>query len=269
MSDGKSRILRNALSQGREGEEGRSSAGIASLSAATLKKSLEHSTMRDKLKVLTVVSFEPLFLGLKDAISTADDMEIVASVQNLGEMVDHPAFPDADVIIVDAEVLGGTGAATYQQLLEWLPAMKVLFLGSWEDAKAISPDDLPVYMKLDNVGFIVRDGSSDRLLNAIRLVANGTFVCEIDVIRRILTRLSRYAAEAPFNDSSRLSERELEVLQLVAGGRSNKEVAMELFLSEGTVKAHVSRIMGKLGVERRTDLVRYAISHGLVDAEEA
>lgn len=225
---------------------------------------------QQNVKVLTVVSFEPLFVGLRDAISSVPNMEIIASLGTLEEMVKHEAFPDADVIVVDAEVMGGTGAATYQQLIEWLPAMKVLFLGSWEDAKVISPDDLPVYMALQNVGFIVRDGSTERLIDAIRLVASGTFVCEIDVIRRILTRLTKYATEPAENGSSRqaLSERETEVLALVAGGHSNKEVAMELFLSEGTIKAHVSRIMTKLGADRRTDLVRYAISKGIVDADE-
>ena len=225
---------------------------------------------QNNVKVLTVVSFEPLFVGIRDAITSAPDLEIVASLNTLEEMVAHEAFPDADVIVVDAEVMGGAGSATYQKLLEWLPAMKVLFLGSWEDAKAISPEDLPVYMSLQNVGFIVRDGSTDHLLDAVRLVAAGTFVCEIDVIRRILTRLTKYAYELDPEGTHRnsLSERETEVLALVARGLSNKEVAVELFLSEGTVKSHVSRIMTKLGAERRTELVRYAISKGLVDAGE-
>lgn len=227
--------------------------------------------MQENLKVLTVISFEPLLVGIRDAISSAPGMEIVASVNTLEEMVTHDAFPQADVIVVDAEVMGGTGAATYQRLLEWLPAMRVLFLGSWEDAKAIAPEDLPVYMSLQNVGFIVRDGSTERLLDSIRLVASGTFVCEIDVIRRILTRLTKYAAEPEEEEAhhrNSLSERESEVLALVASGFSNKEVAIELFLSEGTVKSHVSRIMTKLGADRRTDLVRYAISRGIVDADE-
>lgn len=222
------------------------------------------------IKVLTVVSFEPLFMGIRDAIESASDLEIIASLDSVEEMVTHEAFPEADVIVVDAEVMGGTGAATYQKLLEWLPAMKVLFLGSWEDAKALSPDDLPTYMSLQNVGFIVRDGSTERMLDAIRLVASGTFVCEIDVIRRILTLLTKYAIEASeeVNHRNSLSERESEVLTLVANGLSNKEVAMELFLSEGTVKAHVSRIMTKLGADRRTELVRYAISKGLVNTDQ-
>lgn len=225
--------------------------------------------MQEKIKVLTVVSFEPLFMGIRDAIESAPDLEIVASLQSLEEMVNHEAFPSADVIVVDAEVLGGAGAATYQALMEWLPSMKVLFLGSWEDAKVISPEDLPVYMTLQNLGFIVRDGPNERLLEAIRLVAFGTFVCEFDVIRRIIVRLTKIATESQGNGMGKLSERESEVLALVAAGRSNREVATELFLSEGTVKSHVSRIMTKLGVDRRTDLVRYALTNGLVDQDRA
>ncbi len=91
----------------------------------------------------------------------------------------------------------------------------------------------------------------------------------MDVIRHILTRLSKLAtySETP-EDAGPLSEREVEVLQLVAQGRSNREIARELFLSEGTVKIHVSHIMSKLALDRRTELVRYALSKGLVPLED-
>jgi DNA-binding NarL/FixJ family response regulator len=101
----------------------------------------------------------------------------------------------------------------------------------------------------------------------VRLVASGTFVCETDLIRHILTRLTQwasYSADDAGRNGQQLSEREKEVLTLVARGQANKEIAQELFLSEGTVKAHVSHIMAKLAVDRRTDLVRYALSTGLI-----
>ena len=122
-------------------------------------------------------------------------------------------------------------------------------------------------MRLHTVGFLLKDGSTSRLIEAIRLVAQGTFVCETELIRHILTRLTQwasYSAEEPSRNGQQLSERETEVLALVARGFSNKEIAGELFLSEGTVKAHVSHIMAKLAVDRRTDLVRYALTTGLI-----
>ncbi len=116
---------------------------------------------------------------------------------------------------------------------------------------------------------LLKDGSTDRLIEAIRLIAAGTFVCEMDVIRHILTRLSQWASYNEQQDSmGQLSGREVEVLQHVAQGRSNREIAQDLFLSEGTVKIHVSHIMSKLGLDRRTELVRYALSKGLVPLED-
>ena len=120
-------------------------------------------------------------------------------------------------------------------------------------------------MRLNTVGFVLKDGPISRLEDAIRLLAAGTFVCETELIRHILTRLSQWAT---YSDEARngeqLSIRESEVLTLVTRGSSNKQIAHELFLSEGTVKAHVSHIMNKLSVDRRTDLVRHALTKGLV-----
>jgi DNA-binding NarL/FixJ family response regulator len=126
-------------------------------------------------------------------------------------------------------------------------------------------------MRLHTLGFIMKDGPTTRMLDAIRLVNSGTFVCEIELIRHILTRLSRAATYSPDEDQngSSLTDREMEVVTLVTRGLSNKEIAQELFLSEGTVKAHVSRVMSKLGVDRRTDLVRHALSSGLVAMDDA
>jgi DNA-binding NarL/FixJ family response regulator len=143
----------------------------------------------------------------------------------------------------------------------------VLFLGTPEDARAIRPEDIPTYMKLHTVGFMLKDGPTSRIIDGVRLVASGTFVCETELIRHILTRLTQwasYSTDETNRNGRQLSERETEVLTLVARGQSNKEIAQELFLSEGTVKAHVSHIMAKLAVDRRTDLVRYALSTGLI-----
>ena len=117
------------------------------------------------------------------------------------------------------------------------------------------------------VGLIYKTGGTERLLDATRVIAGGGFVCETEVIRRILTKLIDWTKD-PTATNGELSAREVEVLNLVARGRSNKEIALELFVSEGTVKAHVSHIMSKLGMERRVELVRYALTSGLLDVVE-
>jgi DNA-binding NarL/FixJ family response regulator len=219
------------------------------------------------IRVVIVAPYEPMRVGLAGVISAAEGMQVVGQCRDLAELAGSGNLRAADVFVVDSDALVGARRATYDALAEWLPRLRVLFLGTPDDARNLSPDDIPAYMTLDTVGFLLKDGPTSRIVDAIRLIAARTFVCETELIRHILTRLTqwaRYSEEA--RDGHQLSEREVEVLQLVVAGASNKEIAQELFLSEGTVKAHVSHIMAKLQVERRTDLVRYALTHGLVSA---
>jgi DNA-binding NarL/FixJ family response regulator len=216
-------------------------------------------------KVCVVVPFEPLRIGLVAELSTAPDIRVIGEFRDLSEIVGKPVFREADVMVIDSRAVLADNLAVYSQIDEWLPTLKVLFLGTQEDARAIRAEDIPTYMKLHTVGFMLKDGPTTRIIDGVRLVASGTFVCETELIRHILTRLTHwasYSAEEPSRNG--LSGRETEVLMLAARGQSNKEMARELFLSEGTVKAHVSHIMAKLAVDRRTDLVRHALSTGLI-----
>ncbi len=225
------------------------------------------------VRVCVVSGFEPLRLGLVRTIASQPDMEIAGEASCFADLIANPAMREADIFVVDVDVMSvpgyGPGRVHLAMLNEWLPAFKVLFLGNHEDARVISPDDLPIYMRLDTAGFLLRDGTTARLIQAIRLIAAGTFVCETSVIKRIITKLSHWASVIDeVNTEQQLSEREAEVLAMVAHGSSNKEIAQELFLSEGTVKAHVSHIMTKLNVDRRTDLVRYALTKGVISMTE-
>lgn len=218
-------------------------------------------------KVCVIVPFEPLRIGLVAELSSAPDIHVIADCQSLSEIITKAAFREADVLVVDSQAVLADNLAVYTQMNEWLPALKVLFLGTQEDARNLRAEDIPVYMRLHTIGFMLKDGPTSRIIDGVRLVASGTFVCETELIRHILTRLTQwasYSAEDSTRNGQQLSERETEVLTLVARGQSNKEIAQELFLSEGTVKAHVSHIMAKLAVDRRTDLVRYALSTGLI-----
>jgi DNA-binding NarL/FixJ family response regulator len=216
-------------------------------------------------KVCVVVPFEPLRIGLVAELSTAPDIRVIGEFHDLSEILTKAAVREADLLIIDSQAVLSDNLAVYSQIDEWLPTLKVLFLGTAEDARSIRPEDIPTYMRLHTVGFMLKDGPTTRIIDGVRLVASGTFVCETELIRHILTRLTHwasYSVEEPNRNG--LSGRETEVLTLAARGQSNKEIAHELFLSEGTVKAHVSHIMAKLAVDRRTDLVRYALSTGLI-----
>ncbi len=204
------------------------------------------------------------------SLAAFETLEVVGDAASLQEMAADQGFRRADVLLVDVDALNAANmdGGLHNRLREWLPGMKVVFLGGGADADAINPDDIPRYMDLGTVGFLLKDGPSERLAKGIEMVAAGVFACEMDVIRRILTRLMHWASETPGEQADHLSERRTEVLVLVTRGRTNKEIARELFVSEGTVRAHISQIMAKLGLDRRVDLVRYALGRGLAPLEE-
>jgi len=217
------------------------------------------------VRVYVVADFEPLRVGLANAIASAPDLEIIGWAPSLGEMVRDGSYRESDVIVVDVQTVNQANMPeVYRSVAEWFPALRVLFLGGPEDGRAIAPEDIPTYMGLSSTGFLYKHGDAERFLEAVRIIATDGFVCEADVIKRILTRLSQWANYSGDGRAENLSERQSEVLVMVASGRSNKEIAQELFVSEGTVKVHISHIMTKLALDRRTELVRYALSKGLV-----
>ncbi|MBI1885266.1 MAG: response regulator transcription factor [Chloroflexi bacterium] len=225
--------------------------------------------MEDKIRVYIVAEFEPLRVGLVGSIAAVPDMEVVGEASSMEGMVLGDGHRGADILLVDVEALNRANMPALEgRLNEWMPGLKVLFLGTQQDAANIQAEDIPAYMSLDAVGFLLKDGPVDRLILAMRMLACGAFVCEMDAIKRILTRLTRWASYSGGEQTGQLSDREMEVLLLVARAKANKEIAQELFLSEGTVRAHVTHIMAKLGVERRTELVRYALARGLSPLEE-
>jgi DNA-binding NarL/FixJ family response regulator len=220
------------------------------------------------MKVCVVAAYEPLRDGLARDIAEAPDMEVIGAEPGLDELLDGKAIGEADVLVVDVDALNRASASARSRLTEWWSALNVLFIGSREQSRSINPVDIPAYVQLKTVGFLLREGPASRLIDVIRVIGAGTFVCESGTIRHILTRLSQWARDPDECNGTALSRRETEVLKLLVRGASNKSVAQELVLSTETVKTHVRRMMRKLEVTRRADLVRYALDKRLVTPEE-
>ena len=224
--------------------------------------------MSGQIRVCIVAPFEPLRRGLEDAITVSPEMDVIATHASMAELVASDAYRTAGVIVIDIDALNQANLGdTYARLSEWLPALKVLFMGTPQDGQAITFEAIPMLMGLDTVGFVYKEGLADRVIAAIQMIASGASVAEAKVLKRILTRLSQGAADVP-DDRNQLSERETEVMMMVSRGRTNKEIAQELILSEGTVKAHISHIMNKLGIDRRTELVRYVLTNKTTNGDE-
>src|SRR5438309_10590896 len=111
------------------------------------------------LKVYIVAEFEPLRIGLVDLISSADDMQVTGEAASLRDLAHVAAFREADVVVVDADALSNaSGGLVHRQITEWLPALKVLFLGTREDAPSIRPEDLPAYKQRWCLGLALQRG---------------------------------------------------------------------------------------------------------------
>jgi DNA-binding NarL/FixJ family response regulator len=201
--------------------------------------------------------------GFKVLLDSADGMEVVGEASNGAHAVDQARQVRADVVLMDIRMPGTDGLEATRQIAadDNLAGVKVIILTTFES-------DEYVYqaIRAGASGFLVKDCEPDELIQAVRVVAGGEALLSPRVTRRLITDLAS-RPERPRPDGTRLAvltDREREVLCLVAGGLSNEEIAAQLFVSPLTAKTHVSRILTKLDSRDRAQLVVLAYESGLV-----
>jgi len=213
--------------------------------------------------------------GFRVLIEVAGDITVVGEAVNGEQAVELARGERADVVLMDIRMPGVDGLEATRRIAadEGLAGVKVIILTTFES-------DEYVYqaLRVGASGFLVKDTEPEDLIRAIRVVARGDALLSPSVTRRLITTLAAQHAAAPLAGQhpsgqassaharhlSRLTEREREVLVLVAEGLSNEELARRLFLSPLTTKTHVSRIMTKLAARDRAQLVVIAYESGLV-----
>jgi DNA-binding NarL/FixJ family response regulator len=202
--------------------------------------------------------------GFRVLLEAAGDMEVVGEAVNGAQAVDLARERRADVVLMDIRMPEVDGLEATQRIAadDDLAGVKVVILTTFES-------DEYVYQALraGASGFLVKDTEPEDLIRGVRVVARGEALLSPSVTRRLITSLARQPQRAPVQPSqslSRLTERERQVLALVAEGLSNEEIAGRLFLSPLTTKTHVSRILTKLDARDRAQLVVMAYESGLV-----
>jgi DNA-binding NarL/FixJ family response regulator len=204
-----------------------------------------------KTRVLIVDDHIVMRMGLVTAINGEADMEVVAEAENGLEAIEAYRNSQPDVIVLDLRMPKQNGVETISLLREKFGAVRCLVFSNYA-----SGDEVFQAFKAGAVGFVVKDMPLERLLDAIRRVQDG----EQYIPPEISARMSRRVV-------SHLSEREVEVLSLVAEGMSNKEIAAKLHLVEGTVKVHLTNILAKLEVSDRTQAILAAVKRGIIQIE--
>lgn len=219
-----------------------------------------------RIRVL-LVDDQALFReGLHTLLSVWPDLEVVGEAGNGQEALDTAARLKPDVVLMDLRMPVLDGVAATRRLLEKMPQVKIIVLTTFDD-----DDHVFDGLRAGAVGYLLKDVPSEKLVEAIRAAAAGQSFLQPSVAAKVVaefTRLTAVAQETAVSPQNTLieplSEREQEILALVATGASNKEIASELFIAEGTVKNHVTNILGKLGVRDRTQAALKAREIGLI-----
>ena len=201
--------------------------------------------------------------GLDTLLSVHKDIEIVGQASNGQEAVDLALKLHPNVILMDMQmpILNGIGAT--RRLKQSLPNCRVIVLTTFNDNETIFDA-----LRAGAVGYLLKDVGSAQLAESIRATARGESILDPSVAAKVVQEFSRVSSMVPATSSEVLPEplsgREIELLSLIASGMSNKEIAETLFITEGTVKNHITHILGKLSVRDRTQAALKAKELGLI-----
>ncbi len=201
--------------------------------------------------------------GLNTILSLQPDIVIVGEASNGQEALVATAIHQPDVILMDLNmpVLGGVAAT--RRLKESGATARVIVLTTFDNDETVFDG-----LRAGAVGYLLKDVSSTKLIEAIRAAARGESFLQPSIAAKVLAEFNRLEDRAVAEPSNPLveplSERELEILRHLAAGDSNREIAVRLFITEGTVKNHVTNILGKLGVRDRTQAALRARELGLI-----
>ncbi len=218
------------------------------------------------IKVLIADDIMILRQGLKAVLEQDEEINVVALAENGKEAFEKSKVYKPDVVLMDMRMPDYDGAYGINAIKKVLPEVKVLVLTTFDDAETV---DKALMSGAD--GYLLKEMEDAKVIASVKSVYGGINVFGDGVYRSMMSRLNSgdimkaSAKEKNDNDDDEVSftDRERDVLRLVAEGYDNKEIAAKLYLAEGTVRNQVSRLLDKLALKDRTQLAVYAVKHGL------
>jgi NarL family two-component system response regulator LiaR len=201
--------------------------------------------------------------GLQALISTEPDMQVVGTAHDGDAAIKGVQTTLPDVVVLDLEMPRKSGLDAIEPIKSAHPAAKILIVTSFSDDEHVF-----TAIKRGATGYLLKDASPDDLLRAIRDVAAGKTSLHPDVALKLIRELQGVPKNNRDTTVEPLTEREVEVLQLIARGWSNQQIATHLVISERTVRTHISNILGKLHLANRTQAALYAMREGLARLDD-
>jgi DNA-binding NarL/FixJ family response regulator len=216
------------------------------------------SVTETPIRVLIVDDHQVVRAGLRVFLDLLDDIEVVGEAADGSEGVAMARRLTPDVVLMDLLMPRMDGITAIGRIREELPDVEVVAMTSF-----IEEEKVTAALEAGAAGYLLKDAAADEVASAIRDAHDGNVHLDPAVARLLAQRLRRRPAEEEAIEP--LTEREKDVLRLLGKGRSNKEIAAELFITERTARTYVSNILGKLGLASRTQAALWAVEHHLVD----
>lgn len=216
--------------------------------------------MDNPIRILIADDHAVVREGLRGLIATEPGMLLLGEASDGVEAVEKSRALQPDVILLDLAMPRKDGLAAIDEIKKTVPHARILVLTSFAEDNKIFPA-----LKAGALGYLLKDSSPQELLNAIRQIYRGETPLHSSVARKVVERLSQPKGSRP---EDLLTERENEVLRLVAQGMSNEEIAKQLFTTERTIRSHVGSILEKLQLDNRTQAALYALRTGLAKLDQ-
>lgn len=215
--------------------------------------------MSNKINVLIADDHPIVRQGLKQILELESDIVVVAQASNGSEAVKLTKEVKPDVILMDINMPGTNGLQAIKELKEEKVPSRIIVLTIHEDREYLFKT-----LQMGAEGYVLKDAEPSVLINAIRSVNNGQSFIQPNLTKELVREFNRVTLhEKEKTEDNNLTSREVEVLGLIAEGMINKEIAKQLYISEKTVKNHVSNIFKKLDVSDRTQAAIYAFKHNI------
>lgn len=214
--------------------------------------------MSDPIRVLIADDHQLVRQGMAALLSVKPEFEILGQARDGVESVELATSLNPDIILMDLQMPHKDGIEATREIKEDNPEARILIITSFAE-----DENVYLAIKAGALGYLLKDSSPEELMQAIHDVCEGRLSLHSNIALKLIEELNRPTDLQPTDDP--LTERESEVLKLVAKGRTNQEIAEELVLSDRTVGAHVSNILSKLHLANRTQAALYALRTGLSD----
>jgi DNA-binding NarL/FixJ family response regulator len=217
------------------------------------------------IRVMLVDDQEMVRVGFRMILQAEADLTIVGEAADGAAAIELAARADPDVVLMDVRMPVLDGIEACRTIRERQPDTRVMMLTTFD-----LHDYVHAALRAGASGFMLKDAPAEQLVDAIRIIANGDALLAPSITQALIDEVARQPIhdKSSFPGIEQLTERELGVLQLMARGRSNSEIATELYLGEATIKTHVGRILAKLGARDRVQAVVVAYESGVVSPGE-